>query len=88
MVDLPLPDGPSKQTNSPAATLRVASRRISTAPASVVTDSETSSSATLAPDRDGGMLEGGGGRMDDVTARSDTPRSSTHAFANVNTRSL
>jgi hypothetical protein len=34
------------------------------------------------------MLEGGGGRMDDVTARSDTPRSSTHAFANVNTRSL
>jgi hypothetical protein len=34
------------------------------------------------------MLEGDDGRMDDVTARNDTPRSSTHAFANVNTRSL
>ena len=78
MVDLPLPEGPRRHRNSPAAARSDTLRRISTVPASFVTVSETSSRATLAPARGDGFNAAG--------AREATERGPAQSFAKANTR--
>src|SRR5580700_425398 len=77
IVDLPLPEGPRRQTNSPAATLRDAPRRISTTLSCTATLRDTSSSATLAPVLAAGRWSAG--------ASVGTTRASPQPFANANT---
>jgi hypothetical protein len=60
IVDLPLPEGPRRHRNSPAAARREVLRRISTVPFSFATEKDTSSRTTLAPALGGGFTRAGG----------------------------
>jgi hypothetical protein len=80
MVDLPLPEGPSRHTNSPAATRRDAPRKISTCPSGAPTLNETSSSAMVEPACAAGTITAG--------ASEAISRLPSHSFADANTPSL
>jgi hypothetical protein len=80
IVDLPLPDGPSRQTNSPAAIRKETSWRISTEECFVRRVSETASRVTLASVRTAGLAT--------AVAPDGAERGSIQAFANANTGSL
>jgi hypothetical protein len=83
-VDLPLPEGPSRQTNSPAVTCSETSRRISTVVPRASTLRDTPSRARLVPARaESGVFRG------TVDATDATPEEGgLQPFAEANTTTL